>query len=93
MDKTLTVDEANKLQKLWMDLDYNAPEDEKKKVYRAMEAYPKRYFSVSSDGKMATAMIDGGPANIPMPLEECKKHWGHLITSKLAWQCPNWIEL
>lgn len=90
---TLTVDEANKIQRLWMELRSEAPDAEKRKVFKAMERYPKRYFSLSSDGRMATAIVGGSPCNQPMPLEECRKHWGHLIKTNLAWQCPNWIEL
>lgn len=89
----LDVDEANAIQDAWMKLDSNDSEDTKRKVFADMKKYPRAYFSLSSDGKLATAIVNGTPCNAPMDASECRKHYGHLCTSKLAWQCDKWIVL
>lgn len=87
----ITAERANEIQAEWMALESGASKDEQQRVFALMKELPKDYYSLSADGKNAVALFGGSPANVAMPLAECRKHWK--ITSPIAWQCDKWVDL
>lgn len=89
----MTVARANEIQAEWMALDSSGPKSEITRVCRLMDECPKAYLSISPDGKLAAAMISGGPLCQGMPVQECWQHWGSKLNSEMAWQNCQWVDL
>ncbi len=54
-----TVEELNEAQAEWMKLAHDAPDAEKRRVFKLMERYPRAYVS-GHDG-IGVCMLDGMP--------------------------------
>ena len=94
MHKALpTVADLNSIQHEWMALSSEAPAKEKSRVFALFEQLPKSYLS--SDGKVFTPMVQGGPVwHSGRPLAEAIKYArAHGIRVDVAWSAPRWVAL
>lgn len=94
MTTKLSAVEANRIQKLWMDLDCNAPKADQQKVFKLMELFPKNHLTVSADEMTAQAMFLGCPVCARMPIDQCIKAWGSQLNSSLCWSSNGeWMDI
>jgi hypothetical protein len=87
--------ELNEIMGRWMAIQSNAPEEEKRKLFKEMDKFPKSYLSVSSDGKRATPMHKGSPClpdgtSMYDALGYCTEMG---IQTTYAWQNSRWVSL
>ena len=88
----LTLERLNEIHREWMELDMDAPQQEKNRVFALMNERPRAYISISADGSKGVAMIDGTPMCVPLPLAECQALYGNRVHKQFAWQYNKWVD-
>lgn len=90
----MTSEEANEIQREWMELDSSATEKEKQRVFALMRKLPQSYISQAPNGE-AMVMVQGQPAhafNEPIAANiERAKRMG--VQTRLRWNTTgHWSE-
>lgn len=95
MKTIISAARANEIQKAWMELDCNAPEKEKQKVFSMMKELPSSHISENSKHGLAQVILQGQPTHaFPEPIEKAvirAKEMG--VQTDLIWVCAGfWRE-
>lgn len=90
----VTIEQLNATQKEWMELQNDAPEKTKARIFAALKLAPKVYMSLSKDKTQAT-VISGGTAchNGRISIEQARKYQG--IDQSIAWHGDSgqWVQV